>query len=309
MLLRPRSAAFVVLGAALAVALFTPGPNPAQDKKNKSDKEGDAALAKVAKDAAVSNLKKADIDKPTIVETPNFIIAGSLPEAKAKALGEVLEKTAVLARRALRYDDDEASWKGKLTVYFMPEGAEFKSLMRRAFQVPPEGAHADLRADPPYLVDPVEVSVKAADAERYASTAARIAGAYLKGKGTGTQNVPDWLRDGFGRVTAMRAEGVTAKRYVAYKAQAKSVVARGGKLADVWGEAKTTGGEALSASFAEYLIYGPGAPKFAALLEGLKPTENNAEPTVQQALDAAGWKEKDMPVLEAAWKKWVTTGR
>lgn len=294
----------VALGLALCVALAAP------DRTSAQDKEKDKALVKAARDTAVANLKKASIDKPTVVETDNFLVVGSLSEEKAKALGAVLEKTTALARKTLKYEDKEPSWKGKLTVYFLPDNAEFKALMRRAFQQPPEGVYADLRADPPVLVDPADAGAKATEADQFAATAARVAGEHLKAKGTGTQSVPDWLRDGFGRVTAMRAEGTAAKRYTAYRAQAKATLAnKGGKLADVWGESKTAGGDVLATSFAEYLAYGPGAGKFGIFLDGLKPSENITEPTVPQALDAAGWKDKDLPALDAAWKKWVAAGK
>ena len=300
MMFRVRSALVFAAFTALAVSFATPDAAPAQDK----DKE----LVKQAREAAVANLKKANIDKPTAVETDGFLIVGSLPEEKAKALGEVLEKTTKLARKALKYDDKETAWKGKLTVYYLPDNAEFKALMRRAFQQPPEGVYANLRAEPPLLVDPADAPGKPSDADLYTNTAARIAGEHLKAKGTGAQNVPDWLRDGFGRATALRAEGTTSKRYLAYRAQARTAA---GKVAlkDVWGESKLPGGDALATAFAEYLAYGPGAVKFPMFLDGLKPTENVAEPTIPQGLDAAGWKEKDLPMLEAAWKKWVAGGK
>lgn len=285
---------------ALCAAIAAAAPAPAQDK------EKDAALVKEAKAAAVANLKKANVEKPTVVETANFLVAGSLPEEKAKALGEVLEKTHAVARKALKFEDKETAWKGKLTVYYMPDGAEYKALMRRAFQVTPEGPHFDVRADPPFLVDPAEATTKGTDADLYAGTAGRVAGALLKGKGTGTQNVPDWLRDGFGKVSAMRAEGAGGKRYAAYKAQAKAAAAKG-KLADVWSDEKSPTAAAVSTSFAEYLTYGPGAAKLPMLLDALRPSDTNQEPNVQQALEAAGW--KDTAALEAAWKKWVAAGK
>jgi hypothetical protein len=290
--------ALLAAAVALLVAL---APTAAQEK-------GKDAGAKEAKAAAVANLKKAGIDKPTVVETPNFLVAGSLPEEKAKALGEVLEKTYAAGRKGLKFDDKESAWKGKLTVYYLPDAAEYKALMRRAFQVTPEGAHFDVRAESPYLVDPAEAVGKGTDADLYFGTAARVAGAMLKGKGTGTQVVPDWLRDGFGKVTAMRAEGTSGKRYAAYKTQAKAVVPKG-KLPDVWADAKSREGELLGQSFAEYLTYGPGAAKFPMFLDALRPSDTNQEPTVTQALDAAGWKDKDQPALEAAWKKWVASGK
>ncbi|AWM37491.1 hypothetical protein GobsT_45380 [Gemmata obscuriglobus] len=288
----------LALCCALAVGLSTPHPADAQDKD---------AIVKGAKAVAVANLKKANIDKPTVVETANYLVAGALPPEKAKALGEALEKATAVARKALKFDDKEAPWKGKLTVYFMPDSAEYKALMRRAFQVAPEGIHSDLRADPPFLVDPAEAPAKTTDAELYFNTAARIAGEHLKGKGTGTQNVPDWLRDGFGRVTAMRAEGTTARRYTAYRTQARAAIAKGAKLDDVWGEAKSAANDVLGQSLAEYLTFGPGAAKFPMILSGLMPSENNDAPTFPQALEAAGLREKDkgFAPLEAAWRKWA----
>ena len=273
-----------------------------------------AAMVAQAKEKAVASLKKADVEKPTVVETDNFLVVGSMTEAKAKELGGVLEKAAALARKALKYEAKEEAWKGKLTVYFMPNNAEFKALMRRAFQQPPvEGLYADLRAEPPLLVDPADAPGKPTDADLYANTAARVAGEYLKAKGTGAQNVPDWLRDGFGRATVLRAEGATSKRYREYKAQAKAALyPRAGNppaMKDLWGDTKVAGSDALATAFAEFLAYGPAAAKFPMFLDGLKPSENVAAPTVEQALDAAGWKDKDLPALETAWKRWVLTGR
>ncbi len=301
MLLRVRSAVAVALFAAYALAITAPGPAPAQDKE----------LVAKAKTTAAANLKKANIDKPTVVETTNYLVVGSMPEEKAKALGEMLEKTTTLTRKTLKFDEKESPWKGKLIVYFMHDNAEFKALMRRAFQIPPEGVHADLRAEPAFIVDPAEVSGKQTDADLYANTAARLAGEHLKAKGTGTQKIPDWLRDGFGYATVARAEGTASKRYAAYRAQARTAILgpKGGKspaLADVWGDAKIANGDILAASFADYLAYSTAAaPKFPMLIDGLKPNENNAAPTIPQGLDAAGWKAADLPMLEAAWKRWA----
>jgi hypothetical protein len=300
MLSRARSVA-----AALLAALALHAPASAQDK----DKE----LVKKAKDAAAANLKKANITKPTIVETDNFLVVGSLSEEKAKALGAVLEKTLKLARATLKYEEKESAWRGgKLTVYFLPDPDEYKSFMRRVLQVSPEGMHVDFRADPPLLVDPAEVPGKPTDADLYVNTAARVAGEHIKAKGTGTQAVPEWLRDGFGRVTALRAEGVTSKRYQTYRTQARAAVlaTRGGKppaLADIWSDARSATGELLAASFSEFLAYGGGSANFHKFLDGLKPTETVGAPTVQNGFEAAGW--KDQAALDRMWKRWVATGK
>jgi hypothetical protein len=297
---------FAVLALLLtAFAVGTTAPARAQDK----DKE----LVAKAKAVAAENLKKCKIEKPTVVETDHFLVAGSLPVEKAKALGEVLEKTVAVARKGAKYDDKDAAWKGKLTVYFLPESDEFKAFMRRVLQTTPEGVYADLRAELPLLADPADLPGKPTDADLYAATAARVAGELLQAKGTGTQVVPVWLRDGFGRVSAMRAEGLTSKRYLAYKKAAQGAVlgAKGGKppaLEEVWSDAKTPTGELLANSFAEFLAYGPRANDFGKFLDALRPSEAVQNPTVQQhGFEALGWKDQAAP--DAAWKRWVATGK
>ena len=88
---------------------------------------------------------------------------------------------------------------------------------------------------------------------------------------------------------------------------ARGAAGRGGRIADLWGETKPANAGVLAASFAEYLAYGPGAANFLKLVSGFRPGENGEMPSVQQALEAAGW--KDWNALDAAWRKWVATGK
>lgn len=300
MILRARPA---VLAALLAACFASRSDSVAQDK----DKEKDAK----ARAAAVENMKKIKVDTPTVEETDNFLVVGSIPKEKAKALGAVLEKTLAVARRAAKYDDKDAAWKGKLTVYYLPDGDEFKSFMRRVLQASPEGTHVDVRGDHPLVVDPAELPGRPTDADRYAAVAARVAGELLQAKGTGTQVIPAWLRDGFGRVAQMRAEGTNSRRYTAYKTAARTAVLtpKGGKtsIADVWDGARSATGEALGTSVAEFLAFGPKEKEFGKFLDALRPSEGNANPTVQTGFEALGW--KDQATAEAAWKKWVQTGK
>ncbi len=293
----------VVLIVLIAAGVASSGASTvAQDTK--------AILAK-QKETVAANLKKADFSKTTVVETDNFFIAGSLTEEKAKALGAVLEKVVPLARKGLQYESKEEAWKGKLAVYYLPENREFKNFLRAAILVRPEGVYYDVRSNTPLVVDPVEVAAKATEADLLANTAANVAGAYLKARGT-TASIPEWLRVGFGRATALRAEGLTSKRYQSYRTQAKAI-ANGGKtgapaaVADLWSENKPANAEILAASFVEYLAYGPGAENFIKLIYGFRPDENGNNPSVAQAFEAAGWKE--IAMLEKAWQKWVATGK
>jgi hypothetical protein len=291
----------------IAVVAGSSKPAPAQDKDK--DKE----LVAKAKTAAAENLKKCKIDKPTVVETEHFLVAGSLPADKAKALGAVLERTLAVARKGAKFDDKDVAWKGKLTVYFLPDSEEYKAFMRRVLQTTPEGVYADLRTDPPLLVDPAELPGKPTEADLYAATAGRVAGELLRAKGTGTQVVPAWLRDGFGRVSALRAEGTTSKRYTTYRKEAAAAVygaktGRPAALDDVWSGAQTPAGVLLANSFAEFLAYGPRANDFGKFLDALRPSETVPNPTAEQhGFEALGWKDKAAP--DAAWKKWVGAGK
>jgi hypothetical protein len=290
------------LPALLALAIASPGAALAQEK----DKE----KAAKAKASAIANLKKVKIDKPTIVETDNFIVAGSLSEERAKALAAVLEKVLPAARKAAKFDEKDLAWKGTLVVYFLPDSEEFKSFMRRVLQVPPEGTYIDLRSEPALVVDPGDLPGKPTDADLFAAVAARIAGEHLRAKGTGTQVIPEWLRDGFGRVTVMKATG--SPKYAAYKTAAKNALfnaklAKPPSIADVGTGEKSAAGEALANSLAEFLAYGPKSADFGKFLDGLRPSEAVASPTIQQGFEALGW--KDQAMADAAWKRWVQTGK
>jgi hypothetical protein len=263
----------------------------------------DAAKQKAV---AVENLKKAGLAKPTVVETNQFIVATMLSEEKAKALGAALEKVVPVARKSLEFEAKEEAWKGKLAVYYLPDSRDFKNFVRTVVVAQPGGVHYDVRADEPFVVDPVEVSLKATEADQFANAAANVAGAYLKAKGSSAL-LPEWLVGGFGRVTAMRAEGVNSKRYLAYKTTAKGLANKGAKPTELWAETKPANAELLANSFAEYLAYGPGAPNFVKLVYGYRPDANGNPTSPEAAFEAAGW--KDLAMLETAWRKWAVTGK
>ena len=61
-----------------------------------------------------------------------------------------------------------------------------------------------------------------------------VAGAYLKAK-AGSATLPEWLVGGFGRVTALRAEGLNSRRYSSHKSAARTAASRGGKPTEALG--------------------------------------------------------------------------
>ncbi len=62
----------------------------------------------------------------------------------------------------------------------------------------------------------------------------------------------------------------------------------------------------LEASLADFMAYGPGQSKFAALLEAFKPEENQEKKTTGQALEGIS-----LPVdrLNARWREWAISPR
>jgi hypothetical protein len=284
---------FAIALASASPFLLVFADSPAQDASK------DAARQKAA---AAALLKKADFGASTIVESEHFLVAGTLAEDRAKALGAVLDKVVPVVRKALQFEAKEAAWKGKLAVFHLPESRDFKGFMRSAIVTQPDGVHYSIRSDEPFLVDPVETTGKATESDQFAQTAGTVAGAYLKAKGSGAA-IPDWLVTGFGRATAMRAEGTGGKRYLAYRTAARGIASRGGRPSDLWGEIKPSGADTLAASFADYLAHGPGAANFVKLVNGFRPDDNGNTPPAPAALEAAGW--KDVSMLEAAWRKWA----
>jgi len=306
--MRTHLAPALLFAAIVAGSVYVPtSPAVAQEKKDEKKPPAGKADASKQKATALANLKKTDLTKPNVVETEHFLIASALPEDRAKALGAVLEKVVPIARKGLQFEEKEEAWKGKLTIYVLPENREFKSFMRGVVQRDPEGVYMDLRSDEPFIVDPVDVPLKATEADQFASIATNVANAMLKARGN-TASLPDWMLNGFGRVTVMRAEGTSSGRYTKYRTAARAAVIgpKGGKpatLGELWGDSKPANGDILSASIVEYMAYGPGAMNFVKLIFGFRPNENGDSPATPQAMEAAGW--KDTAALEKAWQKWA----
>jgi hypothetical protein len=267
------------------------------------------AVSDKQKAAALANMKKAEVASPVVAETDNLIVVAAVPEPKVKAMAAALDKVYALARKTLKYGDGDKPFTGKLTVYYLPD-RQYKQFMRGVVgERAGDNAHYALKGDEPFVAVSPELPEKPTDADVNGEVGAVVAAALLAKKAP-TADFPEWVRAGFGRVTAMRAEGPQSRRYLAYKTQARTLVL-GGKgrpsapIGDVWG-GRTKESETLAVSLIDYLAYGPGAAKLESFLNGFKPSESVPMPGIPNALEAAGWKE---PQLEAAWKKWVVTGK
>ena len=268
-------------------------------------------LSDKQRQVAEANLKKGEVKKAAVVETDHFIVCATIPEAKAKALGAALEKVYPVARKGLQMDAGDTPWKGKLTVYYLTDRKEFNLFtLSVAGERTRESSYFAIKGDEPYLVDGPELGEKTSEAELFFEAGVLVASAMIQGHYR-TAELPEWVKTGFARAAALRAGGTTSPRYTAYKTKARRVVlGTSGKppipIASLWNGESPDDRETVATSLMEYVVFGPGAKESARFLGGFRPSEAIATPGPAQALEAAGWKE---PQLEAAWRKWVQTGK
>jgi hypothetical protein len=166
----------------------------------------------------------------------------------------------------------------------------------------------ELRAYPPFVLVGSDAGDKPTDAQM-AETAASLAASAVLAKHAGTGAIPEPILLGFGKAAYLRTDGNAAK-LATHRSRVKAVYnkTRGQafKLDWVTGGQVTPDTDAVAASLAEYLAFGPGAGKFQAVLDALKPSDENQNPTLYTALTAADWKPE---AFEPGWQRWVVTGK
>lgn len=292
----PRCLSALALALALAFALAPAAADEMSEKQKKT---------------AQANLKKAEVQKAAVVETANFIVCATVPEAKAKALGDVLEKTYATARKGLQMEEKDSPWKGKLAVYFLTERRDFSLfVLTVANEKTRDPYFISIRSDEPYIVCNPEGGPKTTDADLYFDAAVLVATAAIQGQYP-IAMLPEWVKGGFARAAALRAAGTGSPRFTSYRTKARRVVLGSpGKgpapVANLWNDMPLDDKETAATSLMDYIVFGSGAKESPRFLRGFQPSETVATPGPAQALEAAGWKE---PQLEAAWRKWVQTGK
>lgn len=262
------------------------------------------------KKTAEANLTKAEVLTAAVVETDSLILASAAAEARAKVVAASLQKTFAFAKKGLKFDDKDEPWTGKLTVYHFLERREYATFMRAvAGTRPDDPTHLSVRGDAPFVASGVELGGKATDADVAAGLAPLLGAALLTARAGPAAKVPEWVRAGYGRAAALRAEGASGKRFQAYKAAARPVVLGGGtkppaKASDAW-TADGPDAELIATSLMDYLAFGPKSADFPKFLGALRPDENGNVPPVTDALEEYGGK---MAAVEADWKRWVKAG-
>ena len=208
-----------------------------------------------------------------------------------------------------------ASDPRKLAVYVITDPKAHKIFLLQALKRSPRGKEAvdvQLRGDTPQIVISAGADEKPTEAGVTAQASRAVASALLNVKaGTTTDDagLPGWLEAGFGNAVALRVDG-NASKLAAHRAKVKALAQKSQgqalQLKAVYGDAPSADADVLVTSFLEYLVFGPGAEKFPAILTALKPGEGNETPTIWTAFTAADWKTE---AVEANWRRWVLTGK
>lgn len=262
------------------------------------------------KAAATANLTKAGLKKLATAESANLLVVTSLPEAKAKGLADAAQKVFAFSRAALKMDEKEELWPGKLTVVVLGDTREYASYIRLVTQQRPTAGDwfsINTRGDTPTTSVLLEDAGKLKDADAQATVSGVVAATLLNkkaGTNSTTGPLPEWVQLGFGKAMVARAVGGAALTDYRSKTKAAVVGKKGVpvRITDVWGGVKTKDSDLTSASLVEYLLYGVDAEKFFGFVQAFKPSETTTTPTIETALAAAEWKWTD---LEVGWKTWV----
>ncbi len=283
-----------VVGALAVLAALVGGAAGQQDDRAKQ-----AAEQKKAAEAAWKSLEAGDA---AFAETKNLLIfAPRAMQPRLKGIGVLLEKYHDQAMKATGLDPRDG-YPGKITVYLLPGKEELTAFARRvekrrpmagetgSFQALDERLHA--AAYPAASKPPVPVEARAGE---------MLAAVILQRRaGRGTA-LPDWLLAGFGRATSYQVS--PREKFVLENLKQGRPLRKKRDASAIWGGTlEPEEAEALQASLAEFLAYGPGRKKFARFLEGFKPGENMATKTTPQALEEAGLTAEK---VARAWKNWV----
>jgi hypothetical protein len=260
-----------------------------------------------------ANFKKAGLAKLAAAETADLIVYAAVTDAKVKPLAETLQKAYLEARKALKVEDKDKPWPGKLTVVVLTDSKQYANYVRLVEQRRPDKKETyaiNLKGDLPYVIDAAELGEKPTDAELTADAAGLVAAAVLNRKfGTGgaAGTLPEWIQVGFGKAMAARA-GPPAK-FADYKAKLKAAaVGTKGKpsparLADVWSGVKSKDSDLVNASYIEFMMNGPYAAKFNDFVSGFKVSEENPMPSWMTVFTTLEWKSEE---IEVQWKLWLS---
>jgi hypothetical protein len=229
------------------------------------------------------------------VATPNFLIVSTQSEARTKVLGDKLERSYKVGAKALKFDDKERAWMGKLTVFIM-EWNEYRTFARSVLKVSPkedETVVAQIAGEMPTLT----VAGGPGDKVPTDNTVVTEVLTVLLKKKMGAGDPPGWVASGFGRATAYRVSNPGATR-----SSFKQITV---PLKELWGDSLPAQARSdYSAYVIDYLAYGPGSDMFPSFISGLRPDEGtNGMTSIDEALKGVGLDADSLVVYARAWTK------
>jgi hypothetical protein len=276
-----------------------------QAKKNPPppEKKKDVNPAEMAAEA----MKKSDVSDARIIETENLVLATAMPEAKAKALAETLQKTFTLAAKTLKFEEAEIK-ANRMVIFTFADVDNFRQFQRSFLKVRPEDteySYHDIKRDNPIIA----VAARRGDSNpNFGLIAANEISRALLAKKGGNARLTDWMKDGFARAVQWRlAPGTGAADRSAVQRLAPKV-GKSSKASAVADKAWSGTGkdrDLVAASLMDYFTFGSGAEKFSSIMNGLIPTDGGRDPSFAEALKGADWMLED---LDRAWRDWVAKG-
>lgn len=261
----------------------------------------DAELIGKQKKTVEANLQKCDVPKPVTIETANLIISGPLPEDKVKSAGEAIQKNYAAIFKLLKFENLENPPKGKVAVYLFPERKNYGFFVEQVVGDRPEKderAHFDSRGQEPYLAVSVLPGEKPTDLD--VESTRQIAALLLQAKAGGAR-LPTWMTEGYVRAVRWRTDPKTAGEKTTLRRLAAKY-----KAADLWMPPIDKEKMQVGALMMEYFAFGPESAKFGKFLNGFRQNEGDPAPNMMMALIGIDMTPEK---LEAAWVKWVRTGK
>ncbi|MSR53538.1 MAG: hypothetical protein EXS09_09660 [Gemmataceae bacterium] len=259
------------------------------------------------KETAADAMKKSEVKDANLAETDNLIFASTLPEAKAKSVADSLQKTYLVAAKALKFEDAEV--KGfRAVVYAFGDVDQFRQFQRAVLKTRPDPdsfAIADVKRDVPFLAITARRGEKAPNFEVMAGN--EICKALLSKKG-GNAKITEWMKDGFARAVKMRSNPAsvgTDRSAVSRIAPRLAKTAKGSSVVDKAWSGTGKDKDLVAASLMDFLTFGAGAEKLSNILNGLIPGDGGTDPTFGDALKASDWMLED---LDRAWRDWLAKG-
>jgi hypothetical protein len=235
-----------------------------------------------------------EVDEAPFHESAHFLIYGKANRALTNLATDMEEAYSKYGCKALELEPNPGPWPGKLTVFLIHDAKRYpqaiRILQRRKVEEDEIGSY-DLEAPVPHVA---ACPSKTAGEQSVEASACTQMGAWLVSYKAKIR-LPDWLGEGFGRATMLRAWG--SNILAADRRKAAAYVTKNNRtLTDVITGNNLTPQElpALRASVADYLAYSNRTDKFLPIVSGFQPTPKNTPGSFELGLQKANLNKDDL---------------